>query len=81
MDTLFRSANYLIFSFYRRKSVFPLPKRTIPYMDLTYLMEGSMEYYLNDEKILLRAGDAILYPPRFRPPAHSRQCTGFVCQF
>ncbi len=63
MDTLFRSAKYLIFSFYRRKSVIPLPELTIPYMDLTYLLEGSMEYYLNGEKILLHAGDAILYPP------------------
>ena len=63
MENLFQSAKYLLFSFHRRNEVVSLPNRAIPYLDLTYLLEGNMEYYYNDERILLRAGDAILYPP------------------
>lgn len=63
MEPDFRTAKFLTFDLAHRKEVFPIPRRVLPYMDLTYCLEGTMEYYYNDEHVLLRSGDAILFPP------------------
>ncbi len=43
-------------------STHPLEPTTLPYIDLTCLLSGEMIYYYNNEKVLLRGGDAILFP-------------------
>ena len=63
MDKTFRIAKILMFTYQRRGDIFYLPEKTIPYMDLTYCLEGKMEYYFEDELFILGPGDAILYPP------------------
>ena len=35
----------------------------IPYFDLTLVLEGSLAYRINNRKLTVRAGDAILMPP------------------
>jgi len=54
---------FLSFAVQHTANTYPLPRRIIPYMDLTYLLSGQMEYYINDEHVTLSAGDAILFPP------------------
>lgn len=54
---------FLSFAVQHTANTYPLPRRIIPYMDLTYLLSGRMEYYINDEYVALSAGDAILFPP------------------
>lgn len=65
MDTTFQSVKFVAFSAYRRNDVYPLPEKTIPYMDLTFCLEGTMEYYFEGKQITLAPGDAILYPPGY----------------
>lgn len=63
MEPIFYTAKYLgsnILS--RHKDVYALPRRTIPYLDLTYCLDGRMEYIYKDEHVILRPGDAILFP-------------------
>lgn len=63
MEPNFQEAKYLGSNILQRHpDVFSLPRRTIPYMDLTYCIEGRMEYVYNDEHVTLRSGDAILFP-------------------
>ena len=54
---------FLRYNFIKKDQTGFLPPRNIPYMDLTYLLSGTMEYYYNDERILLQKGDAIIFPP------------------
>lgn len=63
MDAIFLIAEFLSFSFFRRTRVAPLPERKLPYLDLTFCLEGKMEYYYDKKKVILEAGDAILFPP------------------
>jgi AraC-like DNA-binding protein len=63
MTYSFSSADFIIFSFEKRDSVPPLRKMVIPYLDITYCIEGEMEYILDGESVVLRSGDAILFPP------------------
>ena len=58
----FHNAEHLTFSFTRRSFVEPLPDMRLPYLDLTYCIEGTMEYLMNGEPVVLEAGDAILFP-------------------
>ena len=34
----------------------------LPYTDITYLMDGELHYFFNDKPIVLRAGEAIVFP-------------------
>ena len=52
-----------MFNFTHRDEVGALEKRVISYLDLTYCLEGEMEYYIDGERVVLHGGDAILYPP------------------
>ena len=38
-------------------------RHTIPYYDFTFVLEGTMVYYANDQKIILQRNDAIFLPP------------------
>jgi len=58
----FHNAEHLQFSFARRSFVDSLPDMRLPYLDLTYCIEGTMEYLINGEYVILEAGDAILFP-------------------
>lgn len=52
-----------------------IPRAVIPYLELTYLIDGEMTYFLDDEKIQLSPQDAIIIPKghvRYRPPQQSR---------
>ena len=40
----------------------PLEKSKIPYLDLTYCLEGEMHYVFEGEECVLSAGDCILFP-------------------
>ncbi len=42
--------------------VIPLEEQKIPYIDLTYCIEGEMKYTYKGEEYILHSGDAILYP-------------------
>ncbi len=63
MDSLFIHAQYLRFLFFHRDNVIYLPETKLTYTDLTFCLEGTMEYYYEGEPVTLHAGDAILYPP------------------
>lgn len=62
MEPKFQSAVFLDFSLCRRNDVFFIPERSLPYIDLTYCLAGTMEYCYEEKKVVLHAGDAILYP-------------------
>lgn len=63
MEPNFQEAKYLGSNILQRHpDVFALPRRTIPYMDLTYCFDGRLEYIYKDEYVTLHPGDAILFP-------------------
>ncbi len=59
----FINAELVYYSLKRTDSVFSIGPKILPYMDLTFLLSGEMVYYLNNERITLHGGDAILFPP------------------
>ncbi len=61
MKSAFYSANY-VFMYARRENVPEIIKDEMTYVELTYCLEGEMEYFYNGEEATLHAGDAILYP-------------------
>ncbi len=70
----FANAKILFYALNRTDSVFPLPRTTLSYMDLTYLISGEMTYFYNGERVHLHGGDAILFPPgsiREREESHT----------
>ena len=54
--------NFIHYAFKRTESVAPLAAQKIPYMDLTYCIEGEMHYVYEGDEYTLNSGDAILYP-------------------
>lgn len=61
MENAFVGAKYLFF-YAKRDSVPPIERAKVDYIDLTYCLEGEMEYEYNGEAVRLHAGDAILFP-------------------
>lgn len=59
----FREAHFLVYSFEKRNSVPALKKSTLPYLDLTLCIEGTMDYIIDGERVILESGDAIIFPP------------------
>ena len=63
METAYNGAKLLIFANYHQLKIpSPIPRRRIPYADITFLFEGELHYRLNDEYICLKPGDAIIFP-------------------
>ncbi len=58
----FAKAKLIGYSLNKRASTPPIERMVLPYMDLTYLVSGEMHYLYNDEPIILRGGEAILFP-------------------
>ncbi len=54
------------FHWAKRPLIDAIPAMTLSYMDLTCMLSGEAVYFYNDREILLRAGDAILFPPGSR---------------
>ena len=54
--------SFFHFSFRRAEFVQKLDRMVLPYVDLTYCVEGEMQYIYEGEEYVLRSGDAILYP-------------------
>lgn len=55
----------LLFTFIHTRTdrIFYIPLSEIPYYDVTFCMEGRMEYEFNGEEIVLESGDAFIFPP------------------
>ncbi len=58
----FPRIDFFHYSFRRNDTVVALYEQRIPYMDLTYCIEGEMRYVYEGEEYTLNSGDAILYP-------------------
>jgi AraC-like DNA-binding protein len=54
--------NFFHFSFRHMDFVPKLERMVLPYIDLTYCVEGEMQYIYEGEELTLRSGDAILFP-------------------
>ena len=54
------------FRFHKDGPVQSIQPSVIPYYDLTLVLEGSLEYRINNRKVTVRAGDAVLMPPDTR---------------
>ena len=50
------------FCYEKCQAVVPLEESKIPYMDLTYCLDGEMHYVYEGEECILSAGDCILFP-------------------
>ena len=51
------------YRFHAEKVVEPISPTVIPYYDLTMVLEGRMEYRVNNRRVLLEEGSVILMPP------------------
>lgn len=51
----------LIFGYSKRERVVAIAPEKLPYLDLTFCVEGEMHYLYNGEKVVLHSGDAIFF--------------------
>ena len=51
------------YRFHQEKQVEPISPSVIPYYDLTMVLEGSLEYRINNHLVTLKENDLILLPP------------------
>lgn len=58
----FADSEFLRFCYKKHQSVTKLPPERIPYMDLTYCINGEMHYVFEEKEYVLHSGDAILFP-------------------
>ena len=58
----FAEINFFYFALQCVEGVSSLPKSSVPYIDITYCIDGEMNYLYNGEDIVLRSGDAIVFP-------------------
>jgi len=63
MNTFYDKIHFILFALNRVDRAFPLPAKAIPYMDLTYVIEGELAYRCNGKMCVVTSGDAILFPP------------------
>ena len=69
------NAEILRFHFHTDEPPREVPAFVIPYVDITYLIEGELHYFMNDAPITLHAGEAIVFPvgaKRERPASTAR---------
>ena len=65
------------FRFYQDVRCFYMPMRKMEYMDVTICTEGEMTYYIDDERIELSRGDALIIAPGSNRSRY--RSTGNVC--
>ncbi len=58
----FPEITFFHFVLNRVETIVALEEQRVPYIDLTYCVEGEMHYTYEGEEYVLGAGDAILYP-------------------
>ncbi len=51
------------YRFHKEKSVEPIPPSVIPYYDLTLVLEGALEYRVNNRPVTVSEGSVLLMPP------------------
>lgn len=59
---VFPEITFFHFSYRRAEQVTELRLQKLPYIDLTYCVDGNMRYIYNGEELELSGGDAILFP-------------------
>jgi AraC-like DNA-binding protein len=52
----------LLYHFHTNEPPRAVAPFTLPYTDITYLIDGELYYYFNGEPIVLHAGEAIVFP-------------------
>ncbi len=75
------SSEFLRFCFENHDSVAELLPDRIPYIDLTYCVNGEMHYVFEGESIILRSGDAILFPQGSIRQRLATPFPSFYCSF
>ena len=63
MNGFFDDFKFLYFSFNRGIIAPAIQSKLIPYLDLTYVIDGELRYLYGGEVTPIKAGDAILLPP------------------
>ena len=63
MNSPYHKPQLFTFIHTRTDSIFYIPLSEIPYYDVTFCMEGRMEYEFNGKEIVLESGDAFIFPP------------------
>ncbi len=58
----FARAKLISFTLNRIDGVSPLVRTVLPYMDITFLISGELQYLYNDKTVVLHSGDAIVFP-------------------
>mgnify|MGYP000157633182 CR=1 FL=1 len=79
MNSPYHKPQLFTFIHTRTDSVFYIPLSEIPYYDVTFCMEGRMEYEFNGKEIVLESGDAFIFPPgskRIRRKRAKSSCPG-----
>ena len=70
METIFSAARFFGFSYSVWLVPAEIPRAVLPYLELTYVIDGEMTYFLDGEELHLSSGDAIVIPQghvRYRP--------------
>ncbi len=72
---------FIRFCYESHKNVMPLAASTIPYMDLTFCINGRLHYWYEGEEVWLNSGDAILYPQGSVRKRFESDVTTLYCSF
>ena len=70
MENIFSAARFFGFSYNVRRVPSEIPRAVLPYLELTYVIDGEMTYFLDGEELHITAGNAIVIPQghvRYRP--------------
>ncbi len=62
MNSIYSGAEFLLYN-YEEHTARPLSRMTLPYIDITYVMDGELNYKINDEPVVVHQGEAIVFPP------------------
>ncbi len=62
MKDIWSEAEIVRYHFHTRERVVAIRPMVLPYIDITYCIEGEMRYLLDGEPITLSSSDAILFP-------------------
>ncbi len=79
MNSIYSGVEFLRYNY--QDNISPqLNRMTIPYLDITYVIEGELHYELNGESVAVHQGEAIIFPPhsvryRYQSNARVRYCS------